>query len=282
MNKFQRSYRIVIDPKDGGDAIVIGLPFTCNFFIQRNQNASYNTLSVDIYNLSKANRERIFNDKFDDRDRTITFEGGYDSLTLLFAGTIFQAGSVRQNTEIVTRIEAYAGRYDLNTTKTFQTINKGKTVGEVMEFLVGQFPSLELGAIGDYSEKLLRPVTLSGNTYDILKEYSGGNIFVDNNRIYILKDTDVIAGEIPIINDKTGILDTPIRQEGLLQVSTLFEPRVQVAQSIALDSGIAPVYNGQYKVVGIMHQGTISESVGGDCRSMFDLQTLTKIFRTRG
>lgn len=281
MEKFQRSYRIVIDPKDGGPPIVIGLPLTCQFWIKRNQMSSLNYMSLDIYNLSKENRDRIFQDRFTTFDRTVTFEGGYDILSLVFSGFIFEAGSARDGTNIITRIEARSGEFDVVTTQTYQTIGKGKTVGDIIDFLMGQFPTLEKGGRSEFPEKLLRPVTLFGNTWDLLKEYTDDNVFIDNNRIYALRDNDAREGDLAVINEKTGILETPRRDDGFLSVTTLFEPRILVRQSVALESSIMPVYNGNYFVLGIMHQGIISEAVGGECRSIFDLQVGTKIFTVR-
>lgn len=276
--KFGRSYRIVIDPKDGGDPIVIGLPLTVRFWIKRNTMASLNYLSVDIYNLGRDLRDRIFQDRFEVRDRTITFEGGYDSLTVVFSGIIFEAGSAREGNNIITRIEARDGNFDVGSTQTYQAIEKGKTVKDVIEFLIGEFPTLERGEVGDFPEVLQRPVTLNGNTYDLLKKYSDGSVFIDNNRIFVLKNDEAIEGDIPVIDKSTGLLETPRRDDGFLSISTLFEPRITVGQVVDLESVIEPVYNGQYKVVGIMHQGIISEAVSGKCVSVFDLYVGNSLF----
>jgi len=276
--KFGRSYRIVIDPKDGGEPIIISMPLTVQFWMKRNTMSSLNYLSVDIYNLGESLRDRIFQDRFVVRDRTITFEGGYDSLSLMFKGIIFEASSARDGTNIITRIEARDGNFDVSTTKTFQTIEKGQTLKDVLEYLTGQFPTLERGAIGNYDEVLQRPVVLNGNTYDLLKKYSAGDVHVDNNKVFILKRSEGIEGEVPAINIDTGILETPRRDEGFLSVTTLFEPRISIDQIIDLESEIMPVYNGQYKVQGVLHQGIISEAVNGACRSTFDLWTGNTIF----
>lgn len=278
--KFGRSYRIVIDPKDGGEPIIISMPLTVQFWMKRNTMSSLNYLSVDIFNLGPALRDRIFQDRFVVRDRTITFEGGYDSLSLMFKGIIFEANSSRDGTNIITRIEARDGNFDVSTTKTFQTFEKGKTLKDVLEFLTGQFPTLERGAIGNYDEVLRRPVVLNGNTYDLLKKYSAGDVHVDNNKIFILKRNEAIEGEIPAINIDTGLLESPRRDEGFLSVTTLFEPRITIDQIIDLNSEIMPIYNGQYKVQGVLHQGIISEAVGGPCRSTFDLWTGNTVFET--
>lgn len=270
-DKFGRSYRLTIDPVDGQDPIIIGLPLTCQFWMKRSQMASLNYLSVDIFNLSAAVRDRIFQDRFDYRDRTITLEGGYDTLSVIFKGFIFEAGSSRQGTDVITRIEARDGNFDVTTTRTFQTLSAGQTVGDILRFLIGEFPNLELGAVGDYNEVIQRPVTLNGNTYDLLREYSDGDVFIDNNRVFVMRRNEVLEGQIPVINVETGLLDTPRRDDGFLAVDMIFEPRLTIKQVVDLESLIQPVYNGQYQVVGIQHQGTISESVAGSLRTTAEL-----------
>jgi hypothetical protein len=277
--KFGRNYRITIDPKDGGPVIVIAMPLTVQFWMKRNTMASLNYMSIDVYNLGKSIRDRLFQDRFFVRDKTITFEGGYDSLSLMYSGNITECSSAREGTNIITRIESLVGVYDVASTLTFQTLDKGKTLKDVFNFLTGEFPTLQRGAIGDYDEVLLRPVTLNGNTYELLKKYSNGDVFIDNGKVYVLKRNEVVDADIPIIDIDTGLLETPRRDDAFLSITTLFEPRVTMKQKIELKSAIMPVYNGTYAVCGIMHQGTISEAVNGSCRSVFDLIIGNKTFK---
>jgi hypothetical protein len=137
--------------------------------------------------------------------------------------------------------------------------------------LAGQFPTIEIGAIGDYPEVLQRGVTLNGNTYKLLRDYAGEDVFIDNNKIFVMKNSEAVEGGVPAINVDSGLLETPRRGDGFLTVTTLFEPRITINQIVDLESKILPVYNGQYKVTGVQHQGIISEAVGGDLRSTFDL-----------
>ncbi len=271
MSKFQRSYRLVIDPQDGQGQIVIALPLTVQFWMQRNQMASLNYFTVDIYNLGEETRNRIFQDRFETRGRTVTFEAGYDTLSVLFRGVIFEANTAREGNNLVTRIEARDGNFDVNTAQTFQSLNAGQTVSQVFRTLIGDFPTVEVGAIGDFPEVLQRPVVLNGNTYDQLKKYSDNQVFIDKNRVFILKNNEVIEGDIPSLTIASGLLETPRRDDGFLTVPVLFEPRVTVGQVVSLESQILPVYNGQYKVVGLTHQGIISEAVNGQCTSVFNL-----------
>lgn len=270
--KFGREYRLVIDPADGGEPILITLPFTINFDVQRNTLSSLNVMSLEIYNLSAANRARIFQDRFDlSKERKISLEVGYTTLYRIFSGRIYEASSAREGVNIVTRIEARSGIFDVAASQTYQTVQAGQTVGDVLKTLIGQFSGLQLGAVGSFTDKLLRPAVLNGNTYNLLRIYSGNNVFIDNDRVYVLRDAETLAGQIIVLNDATGLLETPRRDDGFLVVTTLLEASVQIAAQVKLESSIQTIYNGQYKVVGLAHQGMISAAKSGVCRSMFQL-----------
>lgn len=281
--KFGRNYRLTIDPQDGQPPIIITMPFTIEFWVQRNTLADLNRLSIDIYNLSEANRSRIFQDRFDfTRNRTLVFEAGYSTLYRIFAGRIFEASSAREGTNIVTRIECRSGQYDVAVSQTFQTLQGSSsnplTLGGVLKTLIGQFPTIKIGAVGDFPQEMLRPVVLNGNTYDLLKQYSSDQVYIDNDKVYVLQNSEVLSGNesVSIINDSTGLLETPRRDDAFLSVTTLLETGINMAQIVKLQSTIQTGYNGDYKVIGIQHQGMISAAVSGQCRSVFSLQAPNK------
>jgi len=270
--KLGRNYRITIDPADGGEVIVITMPFSIQFWMQRNTMSDLNRLSIDIFNLSESNRGRIFQDRFDlTQNKTIIFEAGYSTLYRIFSGRIYEANTSRSGTELITRIEARDGLYDVAASQTYQTLQGGQTLGQVLRFLAGQFSGLEIGAIGDFPEKLLRPVALDGATWDLLKRYSDNKVYIDSGKIYVLKPTEATDKEIYTIDDETGLLETPRRDEGFLSVTTLLETGIDMAQLVNLASSVQPIYNGQYRVIGINHSGMISGAVSGECRTTLSL-----------
>lgn len=278
--KFGRVYRLTIDMNDGSDPIIVMLPFTIQFTVNRMIHSSLNTCYVDIYNLSSHVRDLIFQEQYTNRNKTLTLEAGYDTLCTIYTGTIFNASSRRDRTDIVTSIECLSGSWDVNTATVYQTLNKGTTLGDMYKFLIGQFPTLELGACGKFEDKLARPVTLNGNVWDLLKRYSNGQVFIDNGRVYVLRRNEVVAGEVGIVSSETGLLDTPERSDGYLHVHSMFEPDVRLGQDINLTSSVMPIYNGTYAVYGIQHTGIISDSVAGDCRTVLDLFTSNLVFET--
>lgn len=276
--KFGRKYKLTIQT-DTGEAVVIEPPFTLNFNIQRSSMASLNSCQLQIYNLSEDTRSKIFQDRFDFlRYKKVILEAGYDDLAVVFVGDLFEANSARQGTDIITTVVARDGGFDTINTKTFRGVQKGITIKELVKGLVGDFGNLTAGAIGDIDGELLRPAALDGNTFYLLKTYTGNQVFIDLEKVNVMKTNDVITGQVPLISPQTGLLQTPRRDDGFLTITTLFEPRIVMSQLVELKSDILEQYNGQYKVLGVNHQGTISEAVGGNCQSTFNLLLEGQLF----
>lgn len=287
--KFGRSYRVTIEfltdektpkPDPTIAPIIITMPFTMQFTVNRKIYSSLNTCYIDLWNLGPKVRELIFQEPMVTRNKQLTLEAGYGELVTIFKGNIYQASSSRENTDIITSIECQSSQWDISTSTIYETLNKGQTLGDVYRYLAGKFPTVSVGAIGDFTEKLERPVVLNGNVWDIFKRYTNNTVHIDNQRLYVLKTNEVIEGAIGEISLDSGILQTPKRSGGYINLSTLFEPRVQLNQSMNLVSTIAPIYNGTYKVAGIQHTGIISEAVGGDCRTVLDLWVGAQTFKT--
>jgi hypothetical protein len=280
--KFGRSYRLQITDKEdkSGESLIITNPITINFTVSRRMGSTLNELRADIYNLDENTRNFLFQEQWVVRNKQVVFEGGYDTLSTLFKGTLWAGSSYREGNDIVTTIECKSEMWELKNTTIYETINAGQTVGDVLRFIAGKYEGIEVGAIGDYSDKLLRPIVLNGNAYNLFREYSNRNVFIDNGKIYALKLNETIKGELLTIDASTGILASPQRLDvGTVQIQTLFEPRVVMGQMVELGAGVNKLYNGQYKVFGIQHIGTISGAVGGDLRTIIDLFAGGQVFK---
>lgn len=285
--KFGRNYRLTIYPRDGSEPILITMPLTLQMHVARNQSADQNIMELKVYNLAEQNRNAIYQDWFDlaplnnSADpitglpldgNNIILEAGYDNLIRIFLGYIWKASSARENggVDMVTRISAFGNNTDLLTTQTFQTLHPGQTLGDVLQFLIGQFPNLKQGNELNYPMVFNRPVVLNGLTWDLLKKYSNGNVYIDNGKIYILRPTEVLNSTF-LLNASTGLLGTPRREFGALYVEMLFEPTINVGMEIDLQSIVQPSYNGKYVVNGVTHTGIISDAVGGNLVTVLEL-----------
>lgn len=272
--KFGRRYKVTIEMEGSSEAIVIEMPITMQFNIHRDTAFGINTMDLQFFNLSEKNRNQIFKDRFTPFIyHRIVVQAGYDELSTIFIGNIYEANSRRDGVNIITNINARDGGYDTFNAKVFVTLNKGKTVQDLITYLTGQFPNLTPGKLGDLGADIIlpRPVTIEGNLYGAIRGYTNNNVFIDLEKINILQNNEVFTATLPLITADTGLLDTPKRDNSFMQVTMLFEPRITMGQLVALKSDVLPQYNGDYKVVGVSHQGVISEAQNGRCTSVFSL-----------
>ena len=96
--------------------------------------------------------------------------------------------------------------------------------------------------------------------------------------INIMKPNEVIEGFVPLINDASGLLATPQRKDATLSINMIFEPRLLIGQVIEIQSSIAPQFDGQYKIYGLKHSGTISDSIAGQCTTTVQMQVGSQVF----
>jgi hypothetical protein len=267
MLKFNRNYILNIGTANG-NTLTIEPPFTVEFDITRNTLTSANVCALRIYNLSANNRSQLLFNIMDTGDyRPVTFFAGYGSnLPLAFSGSITQAFSVREGVNFITTIESFDGGYAFNNGQTNTTFPPGTPAATVIGTLAGSLPNVQGGYIGNgYVGTLDRGNSVAGNTMDLLKEKTGGGVFIDNGFVNCLGDNECLpANSILIIDDSAGLLATPVREQTILTFDMLFEPRLVVGQQIQLNSTTAPIYNGFYKVISLKHRGMISDAVCGD------------------
>lgn len=264
MDKYNRNYILFIQKKDF-TTLKVTLPFTVEFDIHRNSLSSANVASIRIYNLSPNNRSQIRKDQFDFGDlRTISLMAGYgDNLSLAFQGNISQAWSVREGNNMITQIESYDGGYAYVNSITNQSFPSGTPQKSIIDSLASSLPGVSVGAIGNFPGEISRGNSMSGSTTDLLRDISGGAFFIDNGKAHCLKDNECLEGNIPLINSKSGLLGTPIKEQTYINFDVLFEPSIKVGQLIRLDSETAEHFNGTHKVLSIKHRGIISEAVCG-------------------
>lgn len=274
--KLNKVFKIYIeDIIDRGNVIVVENPLTIKFHVKRNMFASANTADFSIYNLAGQRRDRIYQDIYaltDDERRGIIFDVGYSDsqLSTAFAGTVLKAYSTREGSNIVTKIHALDGA--VNTKTSF--LNKtfiGQTLTNLLTGIACAINGLTIGAINSPSTMFERPVVLSGPAWEYMQEYSGKTAYIDNQKIYVIQENDAIEGYVPILTDDTGLLGVPERQGSTISVNCMFEPRIIVGQIIQLNSRLAPLFDGQYKVIGVEHSGTISDTSQSQATTRLDL-----------
>lgn len=283
MLKFNRNYKIDFEIQ-GREKLTIGFPLTLQFSLSRNTFSQINTFTGTLYGLNKTSRALLYRDLYDmSRDIKINLYAGYENdMPLIFRGDFKECYSYQGSgeTEYKTEIEAFDGGMAMYLSRSNITFAKGTDSNVVINSLINDLKEIDSATI---SPQIRIPATSRGSsfvgkTYDLLDEYVGGNMYVDNGHLYILERNDVLKGDLMVINADTGLLSTPRRREQVLEIEMTFEPRLIVGQQLELESKI-PEYNGIYKVIGITHEGIISGAENGKLTTKAQLFIGEKIFR---
>lgn len=276
MDKFGRNYSLTVQVAEGNpEGIIIQPPFTVEFDINRNYLATVSNSVFRVYNLSEKNRSQIRKDL---RDwgllRKIAFKAGYgEKLTLAVTGDIKQAFSVREGVNFITQIECFDGGFAFENSFVNTAYPEGTSQKTIAEDLVKSLDEygIKKGAVGKIEGSIQRGNSYNGNTCNVLREISTGNFFIDGGKANILGENEVIEGTVFVINSTSGLLGTPTRENNLVNLTMLFEPRIDVGHMVKVESMTELNFNGFYKVAGIKHKGIISESVSGQATTSLTL-----------
>jgi hypothetical protein len=267
VDKLGRTYKLRVQKSDQS-FLELELPFTVEFNVERKTLAANAQSSIRIYNLSQDNRNLIRKDAYNFSElRTVTLNAGYGNDTpAIFTGNISQAWSAREGVNFISNILADDRGFISVNGYTNRQYPKGTPKQSIILDLVNSLTPLGIvpGVIAQFDGVLLRGNAYNGNTIDILNTLTGGGFFVDNGKAYCLKDNDTYQGTLEVITSASGLLGTPIREQSIINIDMIFEPRLTIGQRVKLESieGIGSA-DQIFKVVSLKHRGMISETVCG-------------------
>jgi hypothetical protein len=268
--KWLRQYQIEIqvDPYKP-NFIVVSNPITIEFETVHACCGSANTGRFILYNLKPDTRHSIYQDEYvDTQYRQVIFKAGYDGqhLSIVFQGNMRVAYSQRVGTDWHTVIDCFDGGYAMYNGDYGDSIPDGVTKRALLLKLLTSMPGLGTPVISNFTDVYQKGPVEVGKSWDIVQSIINietEHAFIEHEIPYCLFLNDYIKGDIPLIDASTGLLATPIRKRTVLDIRTLFEPRIKLGQVIELQS-LEKEYSGQYKVVGYGHSGMISDAVCGE------------------
>ena len=308
MSKLGRNYKLLIQDRfittsalgpvstQSTTALEIDYPLSITFNVQRAIGGIYeNTMDIEIYNLSPSSRAKLVKDAFNidifpnsnpdgltngvPQYRQIWLSAGYGKNILpIFVGTILEAYSKRVGVDMITHIHAVSGAFGMFNSFINQTYGAGTPYQSIVNDIVNRLVksgSIQEGAIAPVDGTAINGYTAFGDSFDILTEF--GQVNIDLNKINILQANNIIntslggVNNIYLISSDTGLLGTPVRRETYVDVDMIFEPAIQLAQLIQIQSTTDKRFNGQYKVMGINHKGIISGAVNGELTTTLKL-----------
>lgn len=276
IRKFNRRFKLTYQVNDE-EALIIRNPLTIEFDIQRNNASSLNSAIIKIYNLSLKNRNLLFKSRTNVNDvkerKTIILQAGYETslnkdseMSVIFQGYVLEADSYREGANVITFINAQDGGLGVYNSVVSQTFAAGLSFKDLFKQVSSQIEGVNLGKVGNIEGNIKTSAVLNGNAFYLLSNrYFNEKVFIDLNKINLMNlDEYIKTAFVPLITTQSGLLGTPRRQGSIIDVNLMFEPRIQIQQLVEIKSSINPVWDGQYKVIGIKHQGIISGAVGGD------------------
>lgn len=265
------------------EEIYVNYPFTCNFSVSMGLWNASNTISISFYNLSPELQAKLWKDRGDySRFVRMEFSAGYaDNTPLIFKGEFMYCYTEKPSgsTDYITTTQAQSSLDFYADTFVNYTFFEGTDLKNIIATLTSESKNTFTGFISPKIPPTKRARTFIGQPYDLLKrEYSGYQIFIDNEELNILDENEVIPGEIQVITAESGLLGSPRRSDELVEVTTLFEPGLKAGQAIQILSDSLPQFNQYYKIQSVKHQGVISGSVASKVTTTCSLSMLGENF----
>lgn len=252
-SRFDRDFKLTVQVS-AGRTVEIAPPLRVSFSANKSVSGGLNKLTLNIFNLQESNRLALVKDAEQNTQIPLSFSVGYNSeLKLLFKGTVHRGSNSREGTDLVTELECLDGGFDLLTSFTSQTV-KGKA--RSVDSILADMPNTGKGKLTNQQE-LIRPKVLVGASSKLIDELigDGETWYIDDEKLYIIKDDEVVSSYIPVVSAVTGLLNTPTREQSKVTFDTLMNPTLKIAGLCQLRSTTAPHLDGVYKIESIGYTG---------------------------
>lgn len=254
LSRFNRDYELTVQVSDA-QAVIIRPPLGIAFDSSKSVAGGLNKLTVRIRNLKQSNRLALTKDQEDQQKRIgLEFRAGYEgTMQLLFKGTVHRGMNYREGPNIITELECLDGGHDFLNSFTSKAV-KGKR--RAVDAILGSMPNTGTGKITEQSE-LIRPRVLVGASAKLIDEIvgEGETWYIDEEKLYIIKNDEVVSSFIPVVSAATGLLNTPTREQSKVTFDTMLNPTLKLAGLCKLVSSSAPHLDGIYKIETMGYSG---------------------------
>ena len=298
MDTFYRDYRLTVGI--GDQAVIIEPPMTVSFkALETVDKKSLGKLSVSVNGLKQSTRLQLVKAEDDKKYIPIKLEVGYEGkLRQVFQGSVKSGAVKREGAIHVVSLECEDGGHDYINSYTSRTV-RGKE--QVIDSVLLDMPNTKKGAVTK-QQQLIRPKVLVGSSSKILSDTLAPDesFFIKDERVHILKSNEVTSGNIPVVNARSGLLNTPqatkisaqddsgskgqkptnnpetdpggssaekadsstfvSQSKGQLVFDTKLNPMLAIGGLCSLESATNPALNGVYKIYQIETSG---QSNGG-------------------
>ncbi|HAH8787744.1 TPA: hypothetical protein HIQ84_001898 [Escherichia coli] len=207
METFYRDYRLTVGI--GNLAVIIEPPITVSFkALETVDKKSLGKLSVSISGLKPSTRLQLVKSEDDKKYIPVRLEVGYDGrLRQVFQGSV-KSGTVKREGPIhIVSLECEDGGHDFINAYTSRTV---RSKDQVVDSVLQDMPNTKKGSVTK-QQALIRPKVLVGSSSKIISDTLAPDesFFIKDERIHILKANEVTSGNIPVVNARSGLLNTP-------------------------------------------------------------------------
>ncbi len=222
METFYRDYRLTVGI--GNQAVIIEPPMSVSFkALETVDKKSLGKLSASINGLKPSTRLQLVKAEDDEKYIPIRLEVGYNGkLRQVFQGSVKSGAVNREGPVHVVSLECEDGGHDYINSFTSRTV-RGKE--QVVDSVLLDMPNTKKGSVTS-QQQLIRPKVLVGSSSKILTDMLAPDesFFIKDERIHILKDNEVTSGNIPVVNARSGLLNTPQSTKGSAQADGSQKP----------------------------------------------------------
>lgn len=207
MDTFYRDYRLTVGI--GNQAVIIEPPITVSFkSLETVDKKSLGKLSVSINGLKPSTRLQLLKSEDEEKYIPVRLEVGYDGkLRQVFQGSVKSGAVKREGAIHIVSLECEDGGHDYINAFTSRTV-RGKD--QVVDSVLQDMPNTKKGSVTK-QQALIRPKVLVGSSSKILTDTLAPDesFFIKDERVHILKANEVTSGNIPVVNARSGLLNTP-------------------------------------------------------------------------
>ncbi|MEB1112105.1 hypothetical protein VC875_10435 [Citrobacter portucalensis] len=207
MDTFYRDYRLTVGI--GNQAVVIEPPITVSFkALETVDKKSLGKLSVSINGLKPSTRLQLLKSEDEEKYIPVRLEVGYNGkLRQVFQGSVKSGAVKREGAIHIVSMECEDGGHDYINSFTSRTV---RSKDQVVDSILQDMPNTKKGAVTK-QQALIRPKVLVGRSSKILTDTLAPDesFFIKDERVHILKANEVTSGNIPVVNARSGLLNTP-------------------------------------------------------------------------
>lgn len=254
--RYERRYELRIVVPGLARAVVIRDPLNIAFSADKSVKPKLNRLQCRVFNLQPELRALLVKDQGTaEPDIAVELKVGYEGLLgTIFSGRVEECTSDREGADWSTEIIALDGGKAWQRGFVSATVS---TKEQAIQAAVASWEGPRVGKVGAFRNTLTRSKVIMGWGSDVLDDITetGQSYFIDDGKLYLLREDEVVSKYIPVVKAETGLLRPPQGQKGKCTFESLLNPQLRAGGLCQLQSKTQPHLSGIYKIDTISYSG---------------------------